>query len=275
LFGLKDNGTMALQIEGQSFSGGFGGGGGVPALDLRDNSCHHIAWTRETGGVQDTVNGYQDAAYVRKTRLAAGQLDISNNHDVWIGWSDFNSQPDIYQFSGIIKEIRIWNFAKTESQIFADRNKHLIGNETGLIAYWRLSENYGDTAYDCSGNDNHGEVFGANWATFCDILDTFPSTCVPDTTTPIDTTGDGIADADFRSSISISPNPTSGKLMISYSKNFNDSRIVLSDLNGRTVNSWNSAGKNEVEIEITGPVGMYFLKIIYYNKVATYKILKE
>ena len=33
----------------------------------------------------------------------------------------------------------------------------------GLVAYWAFNEGDGETAYDCSGNGNHGTVLGANW----------------------------------------------------------------------------------------------------------------
>ncbi len=78
LFGLDDRGKIALQIEGLSFTAGFGGG----AADLRDNVCHHIAWTRETDGVEDTVNGFQDAAFLPRTRKRADTLIMSNNQDI-------------------------------------------------------------------------------------------------------------------------------------------------------------------------------------------------
>ena len=41
------------------------------------------------GNVDDTVNGYVDGAYIRKTRLAAGQEDISNDKDVWMTYGGF------------------------------------------------------------------------------------------------------------------------------------------------------------------------------------------
>ena len=51
---------------------------------------------------------------------------LPGTDDLWFGWSDFNAGKDIYQYRGLIKEIRIWNFAKTEVQIFNDRNKMTV-----------------------------------------------------------------------------------------------------------------------------------------------------
>jgi len=37
-------------------------------------------------------------------------------------------------------------------------------NETGLVGYWKFDEGSGTTAYDSSGNNNHGTIYGATWA---------------------------------------------------------------------------------------------------------------
>jgi parallel beta-helix repeat protein len=36
-------------------------------------------------------------------------------------------------------------------------------NETGLIGYWKFDEGTGTTAYDSSGNNNDGTIYGATW----------------------------------------------------------------------------------------------------------------
>ena len=276
LFGMKDNGQMALQLKGVSFSGGGGGGGtGVSPIDLRDNQCHHIAWTREVGGVEDTINAYQDAAYVKKSRLPAGLLDITNTKDLWIGWSDFNKVAKVYQFSGMIKEIRIWNFAKTEQQIFADRNKHMVGNETGLIAYWRLSENWGDTAYDCTSNANHGTLQnGVAYATFCDILDTFPSSCVPDTSGPVDT-NTAVLTYGATPSVRIFPNPTTGIVILYFEDHIDAADLVVTNIQGQQMQYLKLRGTGQKEIDITGPSGMYFLEVRTPRGKSVYRVVKE
>lgn len=256
LFGLDDKGKIALQMEGQSFNPGFGGFGspGVTAIDLRDNQCHHIAWTRETDGVMDTVNGYQDGALVKKTRKAAGQLDIDNDHDLWIGWSDFNAVADIYQFSGIIKEIRIWNFAKTESEIWNDRYKHMKGNETGLLMYWRLDENKGTTVYDCGPDGNDGINMGAVYTAWCNFMDNIPS---PNSCTP---TIIGINNQDAASALQIFPNPVVSTIRISGIENQNIDQIRVYELTGRKVISSNWNGLDEFDLS-TLNTGMYLVEL--------------
>ncbi|MDZ7735893.1 MAG: hypothetical protein U5P41_07185 [Gammaproteobacteria bacterium] len=50
-------------------------------------------------------------------------------------------------------------------------NRRLIGNETGLIGYWRFDEGSGITAGDDSGSNNDGTINGATWLTDTPILD--------------------------------------------------------------------------------------------------------
>ncbi|WP_216828249.1 LamG-like jellyroll fold domain-containing protein [Alkalihalobacterium elongatum] len=43
-------------------------------------------------------------------------------------------------YEGLLKDVRIWNFAKTDKEISEQMNEFLAGNEKGLIAYWSLTK---------------------------------------------------------------------------------------------------------------------------------------
>ncbi len=43
-------------------------------------------------------------------------------------------------FKGTLDEVRVWSVARTATEIVAQRFEPLVGNETGLLAYWRLDE---------------------------------------------------------------------------------------------------------------------------------------
>ena len=55
-----------------------------------------------------------------------------------------------YCFSGKFDEVRIWNTARTGAQIAANYQTELVGNESGLQAYWKLN----NAATDSTANGN-------------------------------------------------------------------------------------------------------------------------
>jgi hypothetical protein len=66
--------------------------------------------------------------------------------------------------NGAIREVRVWNEARSEADILANLNASLTGNEPGLVAYWPLNEGQGLVVNDLAGG-NHGVFTAANSAT--------------------------------------------------------------------------------------------------------------
>jgi hypothetical protein len=64
--------------------------------------------------------------------------------------------------NGIIKEIRIWNTARSQTQIQKTMGKQLNGNEAGLVGYYPLTELNGQIAHDKTIKANHGTIYGAS-----------------------------------------------------------------------------------------------------------------
>ncbi|MCD9904656.1 LamG domain-containing protein [Streptomyces sp. MT29] len=61
-------------------------------------------------------------------------------------------------FEGDIDELRIWNRVRSATDLTEDMNHRLIGNEPGLVAYYRFDEGAGTTAYDQTDNALHGTL---------------------------------------------------------------------------------------------------------------------
>ncbi len=72
--------------------------------------------------------------------------------------------PSQYFCNGFIDEVRIWNVARTQTQIQENMYRRLSGTESGLIGYWKFDENAGNQAKDATTNANHGTITGAVWA---------------------------------------------------------------------------------------------------------------
>lgn len=62
-------------------------------------------------------------------------------------------------FDGELDEFRIWNVARAGSEIAGSLNARLAGNESGLVAYYRMDDGSGSlTLIDASINANNGTL---------------------------------------------------------------------------------------------------------------------
>ena len=59
-------------------------------------------------------------------------------------------------FDGKIDEVRIWNQAIPDAQVYENMCASLTGNETGLVSYYRFDQINGTTAYDATANKLDG-----------------------------------------------------------------------------------------------------------------------
>ena len=64
-------------------------------------------------------------------------------------------------FTGQLANISVWNYPCTQAEIQRDRSGALVGNELGLVAYWKLNEGLGPTIRDSSGNAHEGTLHGS------------------------------------------------------------------------------------------------------------------
>ena len=66
-------------------------------------------------------------------------------------------------FNGQIKSLELYNEALDANQIEYYMSNIPIGNEVGLVGYWKFNSGIGDMLYDYSGNQKHGAIYGASW----------------------------------------------------------------------------------------------------------------
>ena len=91
------------------------------------------------------VNGVQDGIESASPpgNVVGSKFIIGNRDDMYTG------------LNGTLDDIRIWNVARTQSQIQANMNKELLGNETGLKAYYPFNQGIaaGDNTVITTAND--------------------------------------------------------------------------------------------------------------------------
>ena len=117
---------------------------------LNDNTCHQLAIVR--AGV--SVSAYADGILKGTvTHGSVANVGISTS-PIMIGRNNFADMD----FGGFIHEIRFWNSARSQSNIQSAMNVMLVGNETGLIGYWKCNDGFGQTVNDFSINNNDGQL---------------------------------------------------------------------------------------------------------------------
>jgi chitodextrinase len=146
-------------------------GGGSLRVDLRDQSTrglasvflaalpasalvgnwHHLAVTYDgrggataadgltiyVDGVAQAVWRINDPTYVAMENGAA-PVELGREGPFWL------------QYGGGLDEVRLWNVARTASELQAMMALELTGAEPGLVGYWRFNEGAGTTSADGS-----------------------------------------------------------------------------------------------------------------------------
>lgn len=140
--------------------------------DLRDHQCHHVAVVRSNG----TVTGYVDG------EIATSYYIPDSLHSFFplrLGAKGPISGPYSGFFNGMIKEVRLWNSARTWLEISNNRMTVLnVAQNPSLVGYWRCDEGSGTVINDYSGfnTGTFGDFMNPNseptWTTGC-------TNCIP------------------------------------------------------------------------------------------------
>ena len=135
----------------------------------------HIAMTWDGTAFVTFVNG---AAKI--TVQAGGKTLNTKGTSLMIGCNPTNKNC----FSGYFDEFRVWNVARSASEIKESYDKPLAGDEAGLVGYWKFDEDSGTTTADAvtaAGHTKHDGTLMADTAahnpTFVTPKDPVPLVC--------------------------------------------------------------------------------------------------
>lgn len=93
------------------------------------NTWYHVAVTYDGSTRKFYVDG------VEIGNIASSGINVPNANNFRIGSTNFGEY-----FKGGMDDVRIWNVARTASEITNNKDKDLIGNETGLVAYYKFNQ---------------------------------------------------------------------------------------------------------------------------------------
>lgn len=167
LFRIGDAGFPAQQLQFSS-----PGENKFPNADnsklLQPNEWYHVAVTYDTehktgiiyvdGKEQSRIENYGNGEPVnlgKQTRGKDFMFKIGHSY----GDPDYMER----QLDGEICEVRIWNVARSQKEIF--ENMYSVEPTTpGLCAYWKFNEGEGDVVKDYTGNGNDAKAYAkATW----------------------------------------------------------------------------------------------------------------
>jgi len=105
---------------------------------------YHIAVTFDIS--EETCIIYINGESVDNTKSGSiGATLYSGSADFKIG-----QQNNAEYLDGLIDDVRVWNDVRTPEEITDNYKKELVGDETGLVGYWKFNNN----ALDTTSNDN-------------------------------------------------------------------------------------------------------------------------
>ena len=120
-----------------------------------DGSWHHVAWVDDNGSTSLYIDGQLDNTV---SDYDPDTVTVTLNTTTIAGVNRSGTVGITNEFAGRIDEVRIWNDARTESEIRDNMCRKLTGSESNLVAYYRFDASTGTSLSDLTGNSNTGTL---------------------------------------------------------------------------------------------------------------------
>lgn len=210
-------------------------------MPINDGLWHHVAATFDT----TTLKIYLDGALVgsKSTNFDTMLFEFS------IGYRGANS-PSEY-FNGDIEEVRVWNVARTQTEINDFKNNRLILPQTGLISYYKFNQGTPNGA-NLSETTLHDEL-GANNGTLVNfaLIGNSSNWIGGSSVLSVVTAKDNLA-------LKVLPNPATSQINITGLKQ--KENFVIFDSTGKVVKTGFVSSDDKIEVSNLSK-GVYFMKI--------------
>ncbi|NCR23226.1 MAG: DUF4347 domain-containing protein, partial [Microcystis aeruginosa L111-01] len=156
---LQDNGSteagfaLGTMATGQFYLAVAGGGNGLTYLNspskYSTNQWYHIA------GV---YNGSKMELFINGESVATSTAETGNIYylDSWYRLGMYKDDNEDVGLNGQIREVRVWNVARSGADIKANKNTSLSGQETGLINYYQGNLTTDNFLFDNGSNRQNG-----------------------------------------------------------------------------------------------------------------------
>ena len=144
--------AIRLEAQGNGLSGN---------IAVNDGNWHHVATVFDPNATNKV------SLYVDGVLDVAGNLTVTVNTNLVTPVRIGRRIDGVNGFAGTIDEVRIWNVAKTQTQIQESMNVELCAPQANLMGYYKFNEGVASgsnssitTVPDFSGNNNTGTLTG-------------------------------------------------------------------------------------------------------------------
>lgn len=144
---------LCADFEAQAGVSGITAGQNYPIIGstvIQNDTWYHAAVTYDTSTWtwKLYLNGVQDASFTNPTGAAPRSDSIQH---FAIGTAMNSTGVSSGAFHGVIDEVRVWNVARTGSQIATSKGTEITTTTTGLLARYGLNEGSGTSANNTVG----------------------------------------------------------------------------------------------------------------------------
>ena len=115
----------------------------VSAGPVNDDQWHHVCLTADSNAKTQSL--YLDGLQIGTISGPLVPLDMTDNQvgtGLSTNWPGGNG--GWHGFQGCLTEVRVWHRTLTGEEVETQRNRPLVGDEPGLVAYFPLDEREGD-----------------------------------------------------------------------------------------------------------------------------------
>ncbi|MEP0366040.1 MAG: LamG-like jellyroll fold domain-containing protein [Cyclobacteriaceae bacterium] len=179
---LSGGGRLSVALVDNSSSGFLFGENNT--FTFVTDQWYHLAFSYDGSATAAGIRLYVDGVEIPNSPSSSGTYTAMENTSSPVQIGAINTSTNL--MDGQIDEVRIWNVARTESDLIANMNNELTGNEANLVAYYNFSD-AGTLLTDLAGLNN-GTVNGATRTFPALNIDTAPEINLYDLTiTPAST----------------------------------------------------------------------------------------
>ncbi|NVK02375.1 MAG: tandem-95 repeat protein, partial [Oceanospirillaceae bacterium] len=158
---INPNGQLAFGIDS-----GSGYKETYTVAEIDDDKLHHVAVTKSGDSVSLFIDGQlqvlDDTISSTTTNVTAGSTvaTLSGSFTPTSTRIGARAYYGDHEWFGMINDVRVWSDVRTASEIQANMNNELQGNEAGLAAYYTLNETSGSVLADSTANGNDLSIQG-------------------------------------------------------------------------------------------------------------------